>query len=188
LSESKAEATIAAMNRRQRLGTVAAIGGVVIGGLAAVVIPRLDSPPPPPPPKVYPATEPAPHPVIPTDTRVEPAKAFCERRDIFMVGKTLRDAHKRSLAVAKAGPAKGAPETCRTDPGARELAQGLNGLIGRTGACVARDSELDSQWSQLESAVAALDRCIDCAQGRADRITGCKRALELVEEAEKSVK
>jgi hypothetical protein len=174
------------MNRRQRLGTVAAIGGVVLGGLAAVVIPRLDSPPPPPPPKVYPATEPAPHPVIPTDTRVEPAKAFCERRDIFIVGKMLREAHRHILAVANAARAKGAPETCRAEPGVRELAQKLNSLIGRTGACVARDSELDSQWSQLESAVGALDRCVDCAQGRAARVTGCKRALELVNEAEKS--
>ena len=174
------------MNRRQRLGTVAAIGGVVLGGLAAVVIPRLDSPPPAPPPKVYPATEAAPHPVIPTDTRVEPAKAFCERRDIFIVGRMLRDAHRRSLAIAKVAPAKAAPETCRAQPGAGDLALGLNGLIRRTGACVARDSELDSQWSQLESAVAALDRCIDCTQTRDARVTGCKRALALVDEAEKS--
>ena len=174
------------MNRRQRLGTVGAIGGVVLGGLAAVVIPRLDAPPPPPPPKVYPATEPAPHPVIPTDMRVEPAKAFCERRDIFMVGKTLRAAHQRSLAAAKAAPGKGAADSCHAEPTGRELAQALNVLIGRTGACVARDSELDSQWSQLESAVSALDRCMECTQGRDARLTGCKRALELVDEAEKA--
>jgi hypothetical protein len=30
------------------------------------------------------------------------------------------------------------------------------------GACVARDSELDSQWNQLDSAVLAYGRCIDC--------------------------
>ena len=174
------------MNRRQRLGTVGAIGGIVIGGLAVVVLPRLDQPPPPPPPKVYPATEPAPHPVIPTDMRVEPPKAFCERRDIFIVGKMIRDAHKHSLGVAKAAPAKGAADSCHAEATGRELAQALNALIGRTGACVARDSELDSQWSQLESAVSALDRCMECTQARDARVTGCKRVLELVNEAEKS--
>jgi hypothetical protein len=180
------------LNGRQRLGIVAAIGGVVLAGLAAIVIPRLSAPPPPPPPAfpppVYPATQPAPHPVIPTDTRVEQPKPFCERRDIFIVGRTIRDAHKRSAAVAKTGVAKGAPASCRTEPGARELAQGVNTLIGRTGACVARDSELDSQWSQIESAVAALDRCIDCTQTREARVTACKRALDLVDDAEKSVR
>ena len=38
--------------------------------------------------------------------------------------------------------------------------------MGRTGACVARDSELDSQWNQLDSAVVAYGRCIDCTHPR----------------------
>jgi hypothetical protein len=190
-SGSHPAGTMAAMSGRQRLGIVAAIGGVVLGGLAVVVIPRLSEPAPAAPAfpaPVYPATQPAPHPVIPTETRVEQPKPFCERRDIFIVGRTMRDAQKRSLTAAKAGAVKGAPESCRTEPGARALAQELNPLIGRTGACVARDSELDSPWSQLESAVAALDRCIDCTQPRDARVTACKRALELVDDAGKSVK
>jgi hypothetical protein len=176
------------MNARQRLGLVGAIGGIVIGGLAAVVIPRLDAPPPPPPPKIYPATEPAPHPVIPSEARVEPPKAFCERRDIFIVGRKIQDAQKHSLAVAKTAPPKGAPESCHADERAKELALILNALIGRTGACVARDSELDSEWSQLESAVSALDRCMECTQPRDARVTACKRAWQLVDEAQRTAK
>ncbi len=174
------------MNRRQRLGLVGAIGGVVVAVLAALVIPRLDAPPPTPAGRVYPATEPAPHPVIPSDPTPAAPKPFCERRDIFIVGKQVREARERSLTVAKAAAAKGSPAACHLEAPARELASALNALIGRTGACVARDSELDSPWSQLESAVSALDRCMDCAQDRDVRVTACKRALELVDEAEKA--
>ena len=58
----------------------------------------------------------------------------------------------------------------------------------RTGACVARDSELDSQWNQLDSAVVAYGRCIDCTHPREDRLTGCKRIVELVASAEKEMR
>ena len=61
-------------------------------------------------------------------------------------------------------------------------------LSGRTGACVARDAELDSQWNQLDSAVLALGRCNDCTNRRDDRLVGCKRVLELIAAAEASMK
>ena len=117
---------------------------------------------------------------------MEVPKAFCEGRDIFKVGGQLRATHKAAIEFAKKGPKLGGPVDCHADATARELAGALNALIGRTGACVARDSALDSQWSQLESAVAALDRCIECTHPQGNRLTGCKRLLELVNAAEKA--
>jgi hypothetical protein len=183
------------MDRRQRYGAGAAVAGVIIAVLAAVAMPRKGSEPPPSSPsspsslpKVFPARDPPPHPFIPSEPRVEQPKAFCEARDISKVGGQLRATHARAVGIAKGAPKPGGPADCHADPAARELAGALNALIGRTGACVARDSELDSEWSQLESAVAALDRCIECTHPRDDRLTGCKRVLELVNAAEKATK
>jgi hypothetical protein len=180
------------MNRRQRFGTGAAVAGVVIAVLAAVAVqsnrPPVSAAVPAPvfPPKVLPARDPPPHPVMPSEERVEVPKAFCEARDVFKVGSQLRATHKKALEIAKAAAKEGAAESCHADATARALAGAYNALVGRTGACVARDSELDSQWSQLESAVAGLDRCIECTHPRADRLTGCTRVLELVDAAEKA--
>jgi hypothetical protein len=179
------------MDRRQRFGTAAAVIGAVAGVVVALVFPRSRSsapepPPPAPPAKVFPARDPPPHPVIPSEPRVEVPKAFCEARDIFRVGGELRAVQKQAnAALAKASKQGDAP-SCHDDPLARDLAGAFNALVGRTGACVARDSQLDSQWSQLESAVVALDRCLECTHPRADRQIGCIRILELVTAAEKA--
>jgi hypothetical protein len=101
---------------------------------------------------------------------------------------SLRAAHKQALAAARRGDQKGAPAACHATDADRQLSGGLDNLIKRTGACVARDSELDSQWNQLDSAVLAYARCIDCTHPRADRLIGCQRLLELVTAAEKSMR
>ena len=110
------------------------------------------------------------HPVIPPASEEPvgrgPPQAFCEARDIAMVATSLRAAHKQALAVAKRGDKKGAPAICREGDRDRALSSAFDGLTKRTGACVARDSELDSQWNQLDSAVLAYGRCIDCTHPR----------------------
>jgi len=106
-------------------------------------------------------------------------------RDITMVATSLRAAHKRALADAKRGDKKGAPASCHATEDARDLAGAFDALTKRTGACVAKDSELDGQWSQLDSAVLAYGRCIDCQHPQSDRLIGCQRILELVTSAEK---
>jgi hypothetical protein len=130
------------------------------------------------------------HPVIasPEEPVARPPQAFCEPRDIAMVSTSLRAAHKQALAAARRGDKKGAPATCHATDADRELSGALDNLIKRTGACVARDSELDSQWNQLDSAVLAYGRCIDCTHPQADRLIGCQRVLELVTSAEKSMR
>jgi hypothetical protein len=169
----------------------AVVGVAAVSGVALVVgTMRTPAPPPAPvapkfpkPPEAHPVIPPSEEPVAP-----RPPQAFCEARDIGMVATSLRAAHKQALAAAKRGDKKGAPASCHTTDDARELSGVFDNLTKRTGACVAKDSELDSQWSQLDSAVLAYGRCIDCAHPQADRLVGCQRILELVTSAETSVR
>ena len=168
---------------------IAVVAAAVVGAVVIVVV---SSRPPPPAPPVAPVFPKAPesHPVIPSPEEpvARPPQAFCEARDIAMVATSLRAAHKQALAAAKRGDKKGAPATCHASDSDRELSGALDNLTKRTGACVARDSELDSQWNQLESAVLAYGRCIDCTHPQADRQIGCQRLLELVASAEKAMR
>ena len=163
---------------------------LAIAAAAGVVFVSARRPPPAPvapkfpkPPEAHPVIPPSEEPVAP-----RPPQAFCEARDIGMVATSLRAAHKQALAAAKRGDKKGAPASCHTTDDARELSGVFDNLTKRPGACVAKDSELDSQWSQLDSAVLAYGRCIDCTHPQPDRLVGCQRILELVTSAEKSVR
>jgi len=162
---------------------------VAVAAAAAVVLVSARRPPPPPVAPKFPKPLEA-HPVIPSPEEPTPGppQAFCESRDIAMVATSLRGAHKQALAAANRAEKKGAPPACHAGDRDRALALTFDGLTKRTGACTARDSELDSQWNQLDSAVLAYGRCIDCTHPRDDRLTGCQRMLELVNSAEKSMR
>ena len=172
--------------------TIVGVGVIVAAVAAAVAVVVVSSRPLPPPPPVAPVFPKAPesHPVIPSpeEPAPRPPQAFCEARDIALVSGSLRRAHEQALAIAKKSEKKGAPETCHTTVSDRELSGAFDNLTRRTGACVAKDSELDSQWAQLDSAVLAYGRCIDCTHPQADRLIGCQRMLELVNSAEKSMR
>ena len=178
--------------RNARNYIAAAVVGVAIVSAAAFVVltVRTQRPPPVPVAPKFPRAPDA-HPVIPPSEEPaapRPPQAFCEARDVGMVATSLRAAHKQALAAAKRGDKKGAPASCHTSDDARELSGAFDSLTKRTGACVAKDSELDSQWSQLDSAVLAYGRCIDCTHPQADRLIGCQRILELVTSAEKPLR
>jgi hypothetical protein len=164
---------------------------VAIAAAAAIVVTTARKPAPPVVPVApkFPKPPEA-HPVIPSpeEPTAHPPQAFCEARDIAMVSISLRAAQKAALAAAKRADKNGAPPSCHAADGDRGLSQGFDNLSKRTGACVARDSELDSQWAQLDSSVLALGRCIDCTHPQADRLIGCQRMLELVDAAEKSMR
>jgi hypothetical protein len=173
------------MTPPRRYGIIASVAGIVIGVIAAVVLSRGAPPAPPPPPK-FPARDPPPHPVIPSEASEKPPEPFCEGRDIFSVGGFIRAAQKQAAEAAAKGVTAGAAQSCHDDATDKELSAALSKLIARTRACVARDRELDSQWDTLQSSVTALDRCVECTHPRADRLVGCKRVLELVAAAEKA--
>ena len=179
---------MAGRNARNYIALAVVLFAMVSGVALVVLTMRTPAPPPvpiapkfPKPPEAHPVLPPSEEPVAP-----RPPQAFCEARDIGMVATSLRAAHKQALAAAKRGDKKGAPAACNATAGARELSGALDNLLKRTGACVAHDSALDGEWSQLESAALAYGRCIDCTHPQADRLTGCQRILELVTSAEKS--
>ena len=177
--------------RRRNPRAVVGIGVMVaaIGAAAVIVVITSRAPPAAPVAQSFPKA-PETHPVIPSPEEpvAHPPQAFCEARDIAMVSISLRAAQKAALAAAKHGDKKGAPPACHKTDGDRELSQEFDNLSKRTGACVARDSELDAQWAQLDSSVLALGRCTDCTHPQADRLIGCQRMLELVDAAEKSMR
>jgi hypothetical protein len=172
--------------------TIIGVAVMVAAVAAAVAVVVVSSRPPPPAPPVAPVfpKPPESHPVIPSpeESAAHPPQAFCEARDIALVSGSLRRAHEQAVAIAKKGDKKGAPDTCHRADNDRELSGAFDNLTKRTGACVAKDSELDSQWAQLDSAVLAYGRCIDCTHPQADRLIGCQRMLELVNSAEKSMR
>jgi hypothetical protein len=182
---------MAKASARFAIGAAVAVAAAV----ATFFVVRWASAPEPPPPIIKPPSFPvAPqaHPVIPPSDEpvAKPAQPFCDVRDLGMVAMAVRQAHAQALDAAKRGAKKGGALACRTqgDENQDKLAQAVNDLTGRTGACVARDAELDSQWNQLDSAVLALGRCNDCTNRRDDRLVGCKRVLELIASAEASMK
>jgi len=174
-------------NPRKWIG-IAVVAVALVGGVAVVLLGSRDEPAPIPVAPKFPKPPEA-HPVIasPEEPVARPPQAFCEARDIAMVASSLRAAHKEALAAAKRSDRKGAPATCHASEGDRELSAAFDQLTKRTGACTARDSELDSQWNQLDSAVLAYGRCIDCTHPRDDRLTGCQRMMELVAAAGKAM-
>jgi hypothetical protein len=90
--------------------------------------------------------------------------------------------------MAKRGPKGGAPAACSGEPENRAILAVQNDLAGRTSACVARDSPLDSEWAQIESAVLALGQCADCTLARETRLRACRRVLELTDSAQSTAK
>ena len=169
---------------------VAVVGAAIAAAVVIVVVNvRASARPPIPVAPVFPRPPEA-HPVIPSPEEpvAHPPQAFCEARDIAMVSISLRNTHRAALAAAKHAAKSGAPASCHTTDSDRELSDAFNNLTKRTGVCVSRDSELDSQWAQLDSSVLALGRCIDCTHPQADRLTGCQHMLELVNSAEKSMR
>jgi hypothetical protein len=180
---------MAGRNPRAIVGIAVMAAAILGAAILVVVTSRTPAPPSRPVAPVFPKAPEA-HPVIPSpeETAAHPPQAFCEARDIALVSISLRNAEKAALGAAKRADKKGAPATCHATEADHELSQAFDNLSKRTGACVARDSELDSQWAQLDSSVLALGRCIDCTHPQADRLIGCQRMLELVNSAEKSMR
>ncbi len=145
---------------------------------------------PPPAPARQPPAAAAPkelvHPFIPSPQVVKPAVAPCRARDLRDLVGAVRQAQKMMSPAVKKAKADGAPDACRAEA-ENQRASAMVDLFGRDASgCVARDSELDSQWNQLQSAVVALDGCVDCTRPAAARATSCQRARELLDAAEKA--
>ncbi|HLK90494.1 MAG TPA: hypothetical protein VKZ18_11400 [Polyangia bacterium] len=145
---------------------------------------------PPPAPAPKPATAAAPkefvHPFIPSPQVVKPPEAPCRARDLRDLIGAIRQSQRKMLPAVKKAKADGAPAACRVEAENRRLSAMVDLFTRDASGCVAKDSELDSQWNQLQSAVVALDGCVDCTRPAAARATSCQRAGELLDVAEKA--
>ena len=126
------------------------------------------------------------HPFIPTAQVVKPAVAPCRARDLRDLVAAIRQSEKELTPALKKQTEDGAPAACRGDADNRKWSAFVDVFSRDASGCVARDSELDSQWNLVQSAVTALDGCVDCTRPRAARTLSCQRTDELLAAADKS--
>ena len=172
------------MRGNKRRGLVVVVGAVLV----VAVVTRLH--------RRVPARAPAPnhagastptefvHPMIPSPQVVKPAAAPCRARDLHDLVAAIRQSEKKLGPAVQKGKEAGAPAACRTEADNRRWSAMVDVFSRDASGCVARDSELDSQWNQVQSAVVALDGCVDCTRPRAARTISCQRANELLDAAE----
>ncbi len=115
----------------------------------------------------------------------KPAIAPCRARDLHELVAVIRQAEKSLAPTLKKQKEDGAPVACRGEADNRKGSAFVDVFSKDASGCVARDSELDSQWNLVQSAVTALDGCVDCTRPRAARTLSCQRADELLAAAEK---
>jgi len=126
------------------------------------------------------------HPMIPSSPVVRPAVAPCRAYDLHEVVAAIRQMQKKVGPSINKGKEAGAPATCRAEADNQRWSAMVDLFSRDASSCVAKDSELDSQWNQVQSAVVALDGCVDCTRPRAARTTSCQRANELLDAANKA--
>ncbi len=126
------------------------------------------------------------HPFIPTPQVTKPAVAPCRARDLRELVAAIRQAERTLAPALKKQKEDGASVACRGDADNRKWSAFVDIFSKDASGCVARDSELDSQWNLVQSAVTALDGCVDCTRPRAARTLSCQRTDELLAAAEKA--
>lgn len=126
------------------------------------------------------------HPFIPSPQVVKPPVAPCRARDLHDLVGAIRQSQKKLVPSLTKAKEAGAPATCRAEADDRRRSAMVDLFARDTSGCVAQDSELDSQWNQVQSAVEALQICVDCTRPRAARATSCQRAKELLDAADKA--
>jgi hypothetical protein len=171
-------------NKRRGL-IVVSVAALIVG-----VVTRLHRQPPARAPLRPSAAAKAPaefvHPIIPSSPVVKPAVAPCRAPDLHELVAAIRQIEKKLGPAVKKGKEAGAPAACRAEADNRRWSAMVDLFARDASGCVAKDSELDSQWNQLQSAVVALDGCVDCTRPRAARATGCQRTNELLDAADKA--
>ena len=175
-------------NKRGRL-TVVVLAGVLALTLVARLVGRVPHPHQPTPQPVTPrpaASKEFAHPFIPSPQVVKPAVAPCRGRDLHDLVAAVRQTEKKLALTLKKGKEAGAPVACHGEADNRRWSAFVDVYSKDASGCVARDSELDSQWNQVQSAVVALDGCVDCTRPRAMRTVACQRATDLLDAADKA--
>lgn len=127
------------------------------------------------------------HPFIPSpQVTNRPAVAPCRAHDLRDLTMAIRQTAKTFLPTLKKEKETGAPSACRTQGDNRKWSAFVDLYAKDASGCVARDSELDSQWNQVQSAVTAFDACVDCMRPRSARAISCQRVTEQLDAADRA--
>jgi hypothetical protein len=171
-------------NKRGQL-TVVVLAGVLSISLVLRLVGRTPHTPAPVRPSA-PAPKEFFHPFVPSAQVIKPAVAPCRGRDLHDLVAAIRQSERNLAPTLKKQAVDGAGVACRGEADNRKWSAFVDLFAKDASACVARDSELDSQWNLVQSAVTALDGCVDCTRPSAARTVSCQRSRELLAAADQA--
>lgn len=100
--------------------------------------------------------------------------------------------HVGELELLASGPphprGKASPAACPTPEAQLVIDEVRGALPDRVSSCMSQDAPLDAEWDMVNSAVIALEACVDCARPKADRAARCRWVADQARRAEQSVK
>jgi hypothetical protein len=80
------------------------------------------------------------------------------------------------------------PAGCPTPESQLVIDEVRGALPDRVSSCMSQDAPFDAEWDMVNSAVMALQACVDCTRANDDRGARCRWVAEQVKRAEQSVK
>ena len=124
------------------------------------------------------------HPLLAGAT-TEAVREDCSKRALGVVMERVRRLELAApLATAgKRGSKPTCPPVAAADVGSLERGE----LLGRIGACVARDGPFDVEWAMVHSAMLSLGLCLDCRQEPAERGARCGRARDVLDRIDRAI-
>lgn len=137
--------------------------------------------------------EPFVHPPIPAEPTPSPSQARpeCALLALDSVAARIRETQKAALRALEPPRAKRArahakgPASGCGSPEMSELDRQVKAdLADRVRICVGQDGPLDAEWNLLDASLATLGVCVDCARPAVSRAPDCRRAADLITQAE----
>jgi hypothetical protein len=111
----------------------------------------------------------------------------CSKEALWVTAHRLREVHRRAELVRAEQAKKRGPGPGCGSPAADDLSlQVRSEILSRVSACVGRDGPFDPEWDMVNSGVLSLGVCLDCGRPPAARVDDCKRALDVINRADKS--
>ena len=86
------------------------------------------------------------------------------------------------------GRGKPRPAGCPTPESQLAINEVRGALTDRVSSCMSQDAPFDAEWDMVNSAVIALQACVDCARAKDDRAARCRWVADQVKRAEQAVK
>jgi len=161
-----------------------------LGLLATLAFPACQRKPAPPKPRVLPAP---PRQATLFDHAMLAGAPARARPDCSPEALMAAARHVGELELLASGgfkPARGKAKEagCPTPESELALEEVKGALPERVSSCMSQDAPFDAEWDMVNSAVIALDACLDCARAKDERTARCRWVADQAKRAEQSVK